>query len=285
MKSSTFLPIRHHRLKLPQGNLFWHEAGQGDAILFLHGTWNDSSQWDALLTSMASCYHCLAPDLLGFGESSAATASYSIALEAESLEALITRLRVPKVSIVAHSLGAWVALALAQRYPERVRGLLIIEPEGFAPKVLRRRWRLDRWLVAPWSPLAWGLQCFTPLLQWFKQGEWLQQRRHRLRIAPAACQLLFQRRQAEIKAELIPNHPPSWQGPMIVVEAAHGSSPAHHLTHACLQTFPQARHQILPGADNALGFKHEALGDVLAELLEIIQNPSGSGLEPHLTAR
>lgn len=268
-------PVRHHRLKLPQGSLFWHEAGRGDAVLFLHGTWQDSSQWYGLLQQLAPNFHCIAPDLLGFGESSAAQSSYSVALEVESLATLLTRLRVQRVYLVGHSLGAWVALALAQRYPDRVHGVLAIDPEGFEPPVLGHRWALDRWLVAPWSPLTWGLWAMSPLLQRFKPEGWLlrlRQRRQRLCHAPAATQLLFRRRRPEILSELASARPAPLAVPLVVLESAQASAVAHHLTHACLQTFPQAHHQIVPAADNALGLKPEAVAEALVELAAA-QNP------------
>lgn len=45
MKSSHDVVIRTGRMKLPSGTLFWHEAGKGDTLIFLHGSWCDSTQW------------------------------------------------------------------------------------------------------------------------------------------------------------------------------------------------------------------------------------------------
>jgi pimeloyl-ACP methyl ester carboxylesterase len=274
MAETSPVPVRHHRLRLPQGSLFWHEAGRGDAILFLHGTWQDSSQWYELLQHLSSKFHCIAPDLLGFGESSVAQSPYSIALETESLETLLTRLRLQRVYLVGHSLGAWVALALAQRYPERVKGVLAIAPEGFEPQALSRRWALDRWLVAPWSPLAWCFWAMSPLLQRFKAQGWLlrlRQRRQRLHHAPAAARLLFRRRRSEILAELASSQLAPLLVPLVVLESVEADAVAHQLTHACLQTFPQAYHQLVPAADNALGLDPEVVANALVELTATAQ--------------
>ena len=251
MKASAPVPIRHHRLKLPQGSLFWHEVGQGSAVVFLHGTWQDSGQWYPIIEQLSSDFHCIAPDLLGFGESSAALAPYSIALEVEILDALLARLRVQKVYLVGHALGAWVAFALAQHYPDRVLGILAIEPEGFATPALAGRWKMDRWLVAPWSPLGWLLRCMAPLasrLAAAGQFHRWRHRRQRLRHAPAACQILFRRRWAEITAELIGAQPSPLAVPVVVGEFEEATSTARQLTQACLDSFPQAKHQIFPTA-------------------------------------
>ncbi len=270
MKGSAPVPIRHHRLRLPQGNLFWHEAGQGDTIVFLHGTWHDSSQWHPVLQELAPQYHCIAPDLLGFGESSGAHGPDSIALQVESLETLLTQLRVQRVYLVAHSLGAWVALNLAQQHPDRVRGIFVMAPEGFAPKALQGRWRLDRWLVAPWSPLAWFLQGMTPLLKRPRQNSWLNQwwqRRQRLRHAPAACRLLFRRRRLAVMAELVSAAGAQPTPPLIVAESDQASLIPHHLALACLQMFSEANHQILPHAANSLGIEPSALSNALLDFV------------------
>ena len=270
MKISPPVTIRQHRLRLPQGSLFWHEAGQGEAIVLLHGTWHDSSQWYPLLQELASQYHCIAPDLLGFGESSQANGPYSIALEVESLEALLSRLRVQKVYLVAHSLGAWVAFNLAQHHPDRIKGIFVIEPEGFVPKTLQGRWRLDRWLIAAWSPLAWLLQTMTPLMQRLGQNRWLgqwRQRRQRLSQSSAACRLLFRRRRMEVMAELVSASSDDIAAPIMVVQSDPTSPTGHELTQACLQTFPQANHQILPWYADSLSIKPEALSHVLMTFL------------------
>lgn len=249
--------------------MFWHEAGQGDAILLLHGTWQDSSQWHPLLQILARDYHCIAPDLLGFGESSAASAPYSIELEAENMAALLSRLRIGPVYLVGHSVGAWVALAMAQRYPDRVRGVLVIEPEGFRPPSLKGRWWADRWLVAPWSPLSWVWPPLSPLLQRVGSKGWLgawHRRRQRLRHAPAACQLLFRRRQSEISAELVSAPAIPQTMPLGIIESTQADATTQALTQACLQALPQASHYGVPYADNALSLKPEAIADAVIEL-------------------
>lgn len=275
MKETPPVPVRHHRLRLPQGTIFWHEAGRGEAVLFLHGTWYDSSQWRTLLQTLAPQFHCIAPDLLGFGESSVALSPYSIALETEALEALLTQLRVEQVYVVAHSLGAWVGFKLAQRYPDRVKGIIVMEPEGFVPEALGHRWTLDRWLIAPWSPLAWGLQMITPLQQRMRWRGWLpqlQQRRQRLRRAPVATQLLFRRRRAEILSEMVTTQLAAGLTSVVVLESVHGSPAAHHLSQACLQLFPHARHQIVSEVANPLGLKQEAVVDALGDLIHVVRS-------------
>jgi haloalkane dehalogenase len=77
--------FRNSRIKLPQGLLFWREVGEGMPIIFLHGAWNDSSQWLKVMELLSQDAHCLAPDLLGFGESDRPNIHYSIDLQVDCL--------------------------------------------------------------------------------------------------------------------------------------------------------------------------------------------------------
>jgi haloalkane dehalogenase len=87
------IPLRNSRIKLSQGQIFWHEVGQGTAIVFLHGSTDDSSQWLSVIEHLSEDYHCFAPDLLGFGESERPNVHYSIDLEVECLADLLEALR------------------------------------------------------------------------------------------------------------------------------------------------------------------------------------------------
>ncbi|MER3588832.1 MAG: alpha/beta hydrolase, partial [Mastigocladus sp. ERB_26_1] len=44
--------FRNSRRKLSQGLLFWREIGNGIPVVFLHGAWNDSSEWVAIMESL-----------------------------------------------------------------------------------------------------------------------------------------------------------------------------------------------------------------------------------------
>ena len=74
---------RNVRLRLTQGVVFWREVGRGIPIIFLHGNWQDSTQWDGLLQRLGDRHHGLALDLLGFGESDRPRLHYSIDLEVQ----------------------------------------------------------------------------------------------------------------------------------------------------------------------------------------------------------
>ncbi|NJL39258.1 MAG: alpha/beta hydrolase [Leptolyngbyaceae cyanobacterium SL_5_9] len=199
------LPIRNSRIRLSQGQLFWREVGQGAALVFLHGSWTDSSQWLPLVERLSQTYHCVAPDLLGFAESERPKLHYSIELQVECLAEYLEALKLRQVYLVGHSLGGWIAASYALRFADQVKGLVLLSPEGVQLEG-GDRWQWSRWLTRQ-PPLAlWLLKLLLPFAKVFGWRESIErslQLRQTLMRSPVACKLLFNRRNAEIRAELL----------------------------------------------------------------------------------
>ena len=95
--------------------LFVAQAGQhGSVLLFIHGYPTSSYDWHSLWAPLATRHRLIAPDLLGMGFSDKpADHAYGIENHADLLEALLDRLGVQQVHIVAHDLGVSVPLGFA----------------------------------------------------------------------------------------------------------------------------------------------------------------------------
>ncbi|MBA3923667.1 MAG: alpha/beta fold hydrolase, partial [Nostocaceae cyanobacterium] len=122
--------LRNSRMKLSGGRIFWREIGEGTAVILLHGSWQDSGQWVAVMDYLRQDHHCFAPDLLGFGDSEHPQIHYSIDFEVECLAEYLEALKLRHVYLVGHSLGAWVAASYALKYPDQIGGLVLLAPEG-----------------------------------------------------------------------------------------------------------------------------------------------------------
>ena len=126
MTSATNLEARS------AGSLRYHVGGRGEPLLLLHGLSGSTGNWIELLPDLLQRYRILAVDLPGHAGSGrlprgASTADFA-AVAAAVLEA-----EAPEPALVAgHSFGGLVALRLAQRRPELVRGLLLVSPAGIA---------------------------------------------------------------------------------------------------------------------------------------------------------
>lgn len=105
--------------------------GDGRAIAFIHGFPLDRTMWRDLVGVLTG-WRRVAPDLRGFGTSDAPRAEYSIAEYADDLAALLDLLEIDNAVICGFSMGGYVAFEFLRRYPNRVRGLMLINTRADA---------------------------------------------------------------------------------------------------------------------------------------------------------
>lgn len=255
------LPIRHSRIKLSQGQIFWYEVGQGTALIFLHGTTVDSSQWLPLLQKLGTQFQCFAPDLLGFGDSDRPKVHYSIHLEMECLAEFIEALNLKSVYLIGHSLGAWVACHYALKYPEKVSGMVLISPVGAKLEGLKKPLEkikqpnfLQRWIYS----LLRSLYPSTQRFAWHKRlGQFLrhQSQLQQNPVSPVATKLLAQRRRSEIEAELLQGQLSRLDLPVLLIQPE-GDLASQSESFAL--EFPNHKLHILPASDEELGAENWA---------------------------
>lgn len=242
------LELSNSRIKLSSGRLFWREVGQGSILVFLHGSWTDGSQWVEVLTRLGQDHHCCAVDLLGFGESEQPDTHYSIDLETECLGQYLDALKFKQVYLIGHSLGAWIATNYALKEPDRVRGLVLIAPEG-VPLPNQKRWGWESLLISKPAILYWGLRILSPLA-WLvgMRGKIRQslELRQRLLQFPVACQLLFQRRRNEIQAEFLQERLSWLTVPSLILQAEPDPTPGGLLAKTYAQLIPKTQVRSLP---------------------------------------
>jgi len=108
------------------GRMHYVDEGQGEPILFVHGTPTWSFLYRHLIADLARDHRCVAPDNIGFGLSAKPPGwSYSVAAHAGNLASLVDRLGLRDITLVVHDLGGPIGLSLALERPELVRRLVI----------------------------------------------------------------------------------------------------------------------------------------------------------------
>ena len=138
------MQIAEHTIELAGAPVFYR-SGEADLTppLYLHGCPTSSDDWRPLLERTGG----IAPDLVGFGRSGkAANLDYTLSGLANFVELLLDQLGLAAVRLVGHGWGAAAGLVFAQRYPERVRRLVLVDAlpllDGFrwprAARMLRR---------------------------------------------------------------------------------------------------------------------------------------------------
>ncbi|MFF4587243.1 alpha/beta fold hydrolase [Streptomyces sp. NPDC001388] len=110
-------------------------AGQGPALVLIHGIGDSSATWAELIPGLARTHTVIAPDLLGHGASDKPRADYSVAAYANGLRDLLTTLGVESATLVGHSLGGGVAMQFAYQFPERTERLILVSAGGVGREV------------------------------------------------------------------------------------------------------------------------------------------------------
>jgi len=108
-------------------------AGKGDPVVLLHGYAQTSHMWLPLIAKLADKHTVIAPDLRGFGQSSAPPDGYGKAAMARDIHALVKNLKYDRIRLVGHDIGLMVAYAYAAQYPAEVDRIVLME--AFLPGV------------------------------------------------------------------------------------------------------------------------------------------------------
>jgi haloalkane dehalogenase len=121
-------------IALPQisvldSTMAYREAGDRDApvALFLHGNPTSSYIWRNILPLVAPMAHCIAPDLIGFGQSGKPDIEYRFFDHVRYLDAFLEEAGITSAFVIAQDWGSGLAFHLAARRPDFIRGLAFME--------------------------------------------------------------------------------------------------------------------------------------------------------------
>lgn len=108
------------------------DAGEGPPLVFLHGNPTSSYLWRNIIPHLSGAYRCIAPDLIGMGDSDklveSGPGSYTFVEHRAHLDALLDRLDLgDDVTLVIHDWGSALGFDWARRHQDRVRGIAYME--------------------------------------------------------------------------------------------------------------------------------------------------------------
>jgi haloalkane dehalogenase len=113
-------------------SMAYQDIGAGDPIVFLHGNPTSSYLWRNVIPHLSGSYRCIAPDLIGMGDSEklphSGPESYRFVEHREFLDALLDSLDLgDRVTLVIHDWGSGLGFDWANRHRERVLGIAYME--------------------------------------------------------------------------------------------------------------------------------------------------------------
>src|SRR3984957_19316519 len=128
-------------------------AGQGPAVVLLHGYTQTSRMWRPLIPKLMEKFTVIAPDLPGIGDSQIPNDGLDMKSAAIRIHSLVKSLGVQKARVVGHDIGLMVAYAYAAQFPAEVEKLIVMD--AFLPGV-------PGWELAYNDPNTWHFRFHGP---------------------------------------------------------------------------------------------------------------------------
>lgn len=104
----------------------WTMSGTGPLLLLVHGLPFQKAMWNGIVPLLEPHFRVARLDLPGFGESSPPSGTPSMSGYADILEAFLRGLGDERAVVVGHSMGGYALLDLAERFPQRLCGLVML---------------------------------------------------------------------------------------------------------------------------------------------------------------
>lgn len=110
-------------------SLSYTDRGEGIPVVLMHGFPLDRRMWDTQVAELSSSRRVIAPDLAGFGQSQS-DEPFTMESQADAVHALLDELGALPCVLAGLSMGGYIALAYACKYPADLRGLMLVDTKA-----------------------------------------------------------------------------------------------------------------------------------------------------------
>ena len=122
--------------------IYYEVAGEGEPILFIHGTPTSSFLWRKQIDGLSKFYSVYALDLPGWARSGKPdNFDYELESYADIIRQFLSKLGKDQVILGVHNLGAAIGLTFLSKYPEMVSKLILFDTFAFMPFSKRLQWK------------------------------------------------------------------------------------------------------------------------------------------------
>jgi pimeloyl-ACP methyl ester carboxylesterase len=173
-------------------------------ILLIHGAFTTAADWQPVISHLGQSFHILAPDLPGHGS---AGGTFTLDNTADALYTLIQKSAVSKKAhIVGHSLGAQVAIRLAEKYPSVVDHMAVSGFEIYPSLPSSDRLSYILWTMSRVENLV-----PRPVIRWLMDGTDIGRHSPSLELCRQVAENMKTAR-----------YPVAWPAPTLIIAAGRG---------------------------------------------------------------
>ncbi len=130
-------------IKYKNKQINYSDSGQGNVLVLLHGFLESLEMWDNFSAELTRNFRVISIDLPGFGKSDCIKDIHSMSLMAEIVKFVLNSLQIKKCVMAGHSMGGYITLVFADKFPEMLKGICLFHSHSLAdtPEVKLNRER------------------------------------------------------------------------------------------------------------------------------------------------
>jgi len=106
--------------------------GEGEPVVLLHGFLENIHIWDDFIHFLKPHFKIIAIDLPGFGKTPVFSDNHGMPFMAEAVKAVMDAENIARTVLVGHSMGGYVSLAFAKKFPELLKGMVLFHSQAAA---------------------------------------------------------------------------------------------------------------------------------------------------------
>jgi pimeloyl-ACP methyl ester carboxylesterase len=112
--------------------LSYQVEGTGLPVLLIHGLAEDGTVWDRQMEHLRQRYQLIIPDLPGSGRSVLLPGEATLDALADSIKAILHAEGIRQCTMIGHSMGGYITLAFAEKYPDRLKAMGLFHSIAYA---------------------------------------------------------------------------------------------------------------------------------------------------------
>ncbi len=113
-------------------NIYYREFGKGKPVILVHGFGEDGSIWNELIKDLKNDFYLIIPDIPGSGKSEMLDGDISIEDYADVIKAILKEEKSALYCMIGHSMGGYITLAFAEKYPDLLNGFGLFHSSALA---------------------------------------------------------------------------------------------------------------------------------------------------------
>ena len=140
-RKDTYFCTMEKSLLFKNTKISYTDSGKGAVVVLLHGFLENKHMWNEIIPEISKNKRVLAIDLLGHGHTECLGYIHPMELMADAVAAVLKTLRIRKITLIGHSMGGYVSLALSEKNPEMIRGLCLLNATAASDDTSRKKLR------------------------------------------------------------------------------------------------------------------------------------------------